>query len=375
MTPKLDIHNYSLKYQRAKAALQNARISEANRKLIEKFEQTCNLEGLSIPRRLKLIGSLIILARDYLKKDFKKATKQDLKEAILRVEDNEDYSAWTKQSYKAILKKFYKWLKFGDEYKTEPGYPEIVSWINTNIKPKDKPKIKASDILNEDEVKKLIEAAEHPRDKAFIAMLYELGARIGEIGNLRIHDVTKDRYSYLVDLNGKTGHRTPRIVISDPYLTDWLNTHPLKHQPESPLWILIGSRDKNKKMEYPALRALVTRLKEKSDIKKRLYPHLFRHSRATHLLANKQINESQAKVYFGWTPSSRMLSEYSHLVSSDVNNAILEIHGIKTVEDKESKLKPKHCPRCRDINANDDLFCRKCGSFLDAEPSHDFADH
>ena len=311
------------------------------------------------------MGSLIIIARDYLKKDFRKATKQDIKDVVLTIDNSEKYSAWTKQSYRAILKKFYKWLEYGDDYIHKPGYPEIINWINTNLKYKDKPRINAADILTEEEIMKMIGAAEYPRDKAFIAMLYELGARIGELGNLNIRHVSRDRYSYLIDLTGKTGRRTPRIVISDPYLTEWLNGHPLKNQPDSPLWILSGNRDRNKKMLYAALRALVLRLKKKAGLKKRLYPHLFRHSRVTHLLLNKQINEAQAKVYFGWTPSSKMLSEYSHLVSSDVNDTILEIHGIKTAERKESKLQPKQCPKCQEINTNDGLFCRRCGSILD----------
>ncbi len=365
MTPQLDIHNYPLKYKRAKEAVERASISPINKSLIKQFEQTCTLEGLSIPRRLKLMGSLIIIARDYLKKDFRKATKQDIKDVVLTIDNSEKYSAWTKQSYRAILKKFYKWLEYGDDYIHKPGYPEIINWINTNLKYKDKPRINAADILTEEEIMKMIGAAEYPRDKAFIAMLYELGARIGELGNLNIRHVSRDRYSYLIDLTGKTGRRTPRIVISDPYLTEWLNGHPLKNQPDSPLWILSGNRDRNKKMLYAALRALVLRLKKKAGLKKRLYPHLFRHSRVTHLLLNKQINEAQAKVYFGWTPSSKMLSEYSHLVSSDVNDTILEIHGIKTAERKESKLQPKQCPKCQEINTNDGLFCRRCGSILD----------
>lgn len=365
MEPHLDIHNYPLKYKRAKEAVERAAISPINKSLIKQFEQACTLEGLSIPRRLKLMGSLIIIARDYLKKDFRKAAKQDIKEMVLAIDNSEKYSIWTRQSYRAILKKFFKWLKYGDDYIHKPGYPEIIAWINTNVKYKDKPRINAADILTEEEILKMIGAAEHPRDKAFIAMLYELGARIGELGNLSIKHVSRDKYSYLIDLTGKTGRRTPRIVIADPYLTEWLNNHPFKHQPDSPLWTLSGNRDRSKKMLYAALRALVLRLRKKASIRKRLYPHLFRHSRVTHLLMNKQINEAQAKVYFGWTPSSKMLSEYSHLVSSDVNNTILEIHGIKTSESRESKLQPKQCPKCREINASDGVFCRKCGSILD----------
>ena len=126
--------------------------------------------------------------------------------------------------------------------------------------------VMASDILNEEEVEKLIKSAEHPRDKAFISMLYELGARIGEIGNLRIKDITRDEYSYLVDLNGKTGRRTPRIVMSDPYITTWLNQHPLKNDPEAPVWTAIGNR-KAEKLDYRALSNIIRRIKDKTGIK------------------------------------------------------------------------------------------------------------
>lgn len=227
--------------------------------------------------------------------------------------------------------------------------------------------MQASDILTEREIKKLLDVAGHPRDKAFISMLYELGARIGEIGSLQIKDVTRDRYSYIVDINGKTGHRTPRIVMSDPYITSWLNLHPERDNPESPLWVLTGNTNKNQRMEYGAFRALIQRLRKKAKIRKRVYPHLFRHTRVTHLLINRQISEAQAEVYFGWVPSSKMLSEYSHLLSSDVNDAILEIHGIKKTKEKESLLKPKQCQSCSAINSKDALFCQKCSKVLDVK--------
>jgi integrase len=371
-TIKIDIHNYDKQYESTRRSVRNADISERNKELILDFERTCFLkEALSKPRRIKLMGALIILARDYARRDFDKMDRKVIEEVILKIDTREDYSVWTKQSYRTIIKKFLKWLHQGDNYKTIHGYPEIVSWINTNVKKKDKPKVQASDLLTELEVKRLMDVAEHPRDKAFVSMIYELGARIGEIGNLRIKDVTRDDHSYIVDLRGKTGHRTPRIVISDPYVTAWLNIHPMKDDTHSPLWVLMGNRDKCRPMEYGTFRKLILRLRKKARIKKRLYPHLFRHTRVTHLLTNKQINEAQAKVYFGWVPSSTMLSEYSHLISSDVNNAILEIHGIRTSESKESLLKPRQCPRCSTINAKDARFCQKCSSILDVNAALD----
>jgi integrase len=319
-----------------------------------------------------LIGSLVILARDYFEKDFDKVTKEDLKDAVLKIDSRDDCSVWTKHGYKSILKKFYKWLVFGDDYKDKTEYPPIISWLRVNIKKKDQPRVQASDILTEKEIDELIEAAEHPRDKAFISMLYELGARIGEIGTLRIKDVSKDEHSFIIDLRGKTGYRPVRIVESDPLLTAWLNMHPLKDNPNAPLWILIGDRNKNKRMEYRAVRALVLRLAKKARLKKRVYPHLFRHSRVTHLLKNRQINESQAKVYFGWTPDSKMLSEYSHLTSQDVNDAMLEIHGIRMEEKPAREERVKQCPRCKAINRKNYSFCGVCGNILDPKTAMEF---
>jgi integrase len=367
MKPQKDIYNHARQLESIQTKLNQAAISIRNQELIREFDRACFMESLSKPRRIKLIGTLIILARDYFRKDFDQASKDDLQKVVMAIDSRDDYSPWTKHSYKTIIKKFYKWLKFGDEYRSKLEYPKIVAWLRCSLKKKHRPKINSCDILTESEVKRLIDAAEHPRDKAFICMLYELGARIGEIGGLHLKEVSKDKHSYLVDLEGKTGHRTPRIVISDPHLTHWLNAHPLKDRRDAPLWCMIGARNKGNKMKYGTFRALVLRLVRKAGIKKRVYPHLFRHTRVTHLLLNKQINEAQAKVYFGWVPSSTMLSEYSHLVSSDVNDAILAMHGIKTGEEKESLLKPQQCPRCACINEKEALFCHKCASVLDVK--------
>jgi len=372
MDPKSDIHNYNRRYENAKIAVEVADITKKNREWILKFEKVCNLENLSLPRRIRIIGGLIAFAKS-LNKDFDKASKGDLKDAVLRIENNKNWSHSTKHTYKAIIRKFYKWLVYGDEYKLRPGYPELIGWFRLDGRASKQPKVMAADIITEREIERIIQAAEHPRDKAFISMLYELGARISEIGMLRIRDITRDKHSFIVDLSGKTGHRTPRIVISDPHLSTWLNTHPRKDNPSAPLWVMLGDRNKNERMNYGAFRALVLRLTKKAKIQKRIYPHLFRHTRVTHLLSNKQINESQAKVYFGWSPSSKMLSEYSHLVSQDVNRVMLEIHGISPTEKKqEDKIKP--CPRCKKINPSDHLFCMECGGVLEVSTAMDLDD-
>ena len=370
MNLKQGIHDYKKHLNRQIELMKNSNLSKKNKQLIFNYDQQLRLDGLSIPRRIRVMGALRTFCLHYLKRDLDKATKDNLKKAILKIEDKEDYSPYTISSFKGIVKKFYKFFEYGDTYKQKDGYPPKVAWINPNVKAKDQPRIQASEILTEAEIKKLIDVATNIRDKCFIAMLYELGARISEIGNLRLKDITKDKYGYIVDLHGKTGHRTPRIIFADPYVSLWLNEHPLRHDLNAPLWVVMGNKNTmNKMLNYSGLRKVIKTLVGKAGIKKRVYPHLFRHTRVTHLLSTGKINEAQAKVYFGWTPASNMLSEYAHLVSRDVNEAILEIHGIVKEENEESALKTKLCYRCKKINKPEDIFCPSCGAILDEKTS------
>ncbi|MCM8803335.1 MAG: zinc ribbon domain-containing protein [Candidatus Omnitrophica bacterium] len=74
------------------------------------------------------------------------------------------------------------------------------------------------------------------------------------------------------------------------------------------------------------------------------------------------------KELFGWIQSSKMASVYVHLSGRNVDNALLQIHGLaKEKNKKETVLKLKKCPRCQDINDLTSQFCKKCGSPLDIE--------
>ena len=199
MTETLDIHNMDKKLNQAieflkkggvqkKAKVAVKPITEKNIKLILDFYKIRTLDGKSKGTRHRELHMLIIMAR-MLDKDFDSASKEDIKQLVLRINSSDKYSLWTKCKLRLLFRQFYKWMKFGDDYMLHDEFPEEVRWIKRNFKKSDEPQITSKDILNEDEMKKLIDTAEHPRDKTFISILTESGARIAEIGNLRIKDV------------------------------------------------------------------------------------------------------------------------------------------------------------------------------------------
>jgi len=203
--------------------------------------------------------------------------------------------------------------------------PSIVKWINTSLK--DKNRKLPEEMVTEDEVKLMIEVAANKRDKAIIALLWDIGARVGEIGNLLIKHLKFDDLSAVVSLDGKTGPRRVRAVWSVDYLKDWLEDHPGQNDPEAPLWFNFAKKGKVlEPMRYDAIRMRLNKISEKAGISKKIHPHLFRHSRCTHM-AN-YLTEAQMNAYFGWVQGSDMPSIYVHLSGRDVDDAVLKANGI-----------------------------------------------
>ena len=347
---KLDLYNEKKLLDQAINKLKRSRITRRNKKLIMDFVEYSFARGLTTVRVVKYVFHLTKLA-ELLGKDFDKATKKDIQRVVAEIE-RENYSAWTKKDFRSMLKRFYKWLN------DDKGYPEQVRWIKSTISKKD---VKLpEELLTEDDIRKMVEVCSNSRDKALIFALYESGARVGEIASLKIKDVKFDEYGSIMIVKGKTGMRRVRLIASDPYLRAWLNDHPMKNDPEAPLWI----KTNNEPITYSTISKLIKKIAKKAGINKRVHAHLFRHSRATFLA--QYLTEAQLSHYLGWVQGSKMASIYVHLSGRDMDRALLGIYGIKLEEKKEEeKLKPKICPRCKEKNAYNAVFCSRCGLPLD----------
>jgi ribosomal protein L40E len=106
---------------------------------------------------------------------------------------------------------------------------------------------------------------------------------------------------------------------------------------------------------------IIKKAAEKAGIKKKVFPHILRHSRAT-FLAN-HLTEQQMNIYFGWVQGSDMPSIYVHLSGRDIESAVRAVYGLE--EEEKKTIKPAKCPRCGEINTPQARFCHKCGLILD----------
>lgn len=320
-----------------------------NEKTIKKFLSELESEGKSEKRIMKCENVLTNFSK-WLRKDFTKATEEDIRKVIGKHIERSDYAEWTKHDYKAIIKQLYKRLEGEGEY-----FPKKIRWIRTSIH---KSKQTLPEILSVEEVVKMIKTTSNVKYKAMISLLYESGARISELMNMKVRDIEFNGDGALIRLKGKTGERRIPIVNSEEHLRNWLNSHPSPDEPNSLLWGISGER----------FRDILLRVAKKSGVNgKRIYPHLFRHSRASELA--KTLTEPEMRQYFGWTGSSEMPNVYVHLSARDLTNAVLsKVHKIKEseIEEDNHKFRFIECPRCKKRNPPDSKFCN-CGRVLDTK--------
>lgn len=332
---------------------------EENQQLITKFLSNCKANNIGYKRIDKYTYQLNWIS-EKLSKHFGKAEKEDIEKVVIAIHENKEWSEWTKYDYQVAIKKFYRWMNDGETC------PKVVSWIKPRIKMNNSKM--PEDMLSEDDIKKMIQFAPSSRDKAYVMTLYESGCRNGEMLSLKLKHVTFDKQGVHLRVHGKTGSRRVLLILASPYLRDWIDNHPKSDSPEAPLWIMSNGEP----LTQAGSSTLLVRISKRANIKRKVNPHNFRHSRATHL-ANS-LTEAQMKEYLGWTQASRMASVYVHLSGRDTDKAILEMNGLQkeTKKQESKKLKPQSCSRCNEINKATAVFCHKCGAILDLKTSIDF---
>ena len=345
----------------AKNHIKELNTTPKNKQLILSFIDQLSAEGITRVRQCKYLYAFTTVAK-LIPKDFHKINKQDILTYCSTINSSE-YTEWTKRDFKIIIKRFVKWLREQEgQIFDKHQYPEEVKWITTTMKRERKKK--PSELLSIEDVKKLADAANNLRDRCFVLMLYESGARIGELLGLTLKDVEPDKYGMKIMLAGKTGERKIRLIASTPAINMWIERgHPDRDNKNSFLFCGMWAKKKGDEINYQTFRYMLQDLAKKAKIKKPVNPHHFRHSRATEL--SKQFTEAQLCQYMGWIPGSREAATYVHLSGRDMDDAILKLNGIAEEETEESKFKVVTCPRCGIQNSPESKACPHCGIPLD----------
>lgn len=308
---KIDIHGSARTLEAGLRNLGNppANIGPRNVEIIRRFCNDCLLGKTVLARAKKRIGPGRVAKYLYTLKqvafwlgvDLNQVTQAQMEDLVRRIDNDQlsyfgrqgklrprKYTAWSRHDIKVTIKKFYKWLK------GENGeYPELVRWIDTYVEDKEIP------ALSFPEVKKLVSYARTARDKAIVMMLFETGARAEEFLNIRLRNLQDDGEQLVVRIEvSKTYPRTLVLYRSARFVREWLSEHPTPKEPDAQLF----------PVKYASLRQTLGRLSDRV-LRRRVTPHILRHSCATYL-AGKGVGRYQLCKWMGWAMSSDMPDRY-----------------------------------------------------------------
>jgi len=132
------------------------------------------------------------------------------------------------------------------------------------------------DILTMNEIKKLIGNTSNIKHKLIIKMLYGCGLRVSEIVNLKKSDLNFNEG--LIKIRLAKCNKDRFVKIPSSMKNELENYYNLLNED-----ILFPS-NRGRKITKKTIGKIVENAAKKSNIKKRVYPHLLRHSFATHLL-------------------------------------------------------------------------------------------
>lgn len=354
-------------------------VSEENYKAVKEFINHSAAEGIGESQQQRLVYSLKTLLLKFTEPSFtlRNATEEDLKQAIAEL-NRSDYAESTKAKFRASIKKFYK-------IENDGTHPEKVDFFSVHRSRK-KSTVSRDDLFTKEELNDLFCNFNNVRDRAYTYVLYESGARPGELLNCSIGDVTsteKGDFIYLEGLKG-TPDRTNQLVRSGRPLREWISQHPFGGEAgnikdsSAPLWVKIQQQkckncgeslkdhddevceyepDKRDEMNYAAYRRRFKDACEQAEIpENKQRPYNLRHTRLTEVatfMGYEQLNK-----FAGWKPGSDRAKIYVHLNNDDVNQSIREEYGLETEDSEQAKTA---CAFCGTENQSVHSECRTCG--------------
>lgn len=333
--------------RRIESILNSVEILESQREILRKYDSYNKAISSKIKSRICCLNIMKAFCLD-VKIPFDKVTKEDI---ITHFANNHNLKETSILNRKIQIKRFFKWF-----YQTKE-YPDIVSWLKTiKIKTVKNP----NEMLTDKELELLLDNCFCQRDRAIIMTLFESGCRVGELVGLSIEDVKFDEYGAKIHVNGKTGERNIRLINAVPDLKTWLDNHPYKNNPKAPLFVSVRNETVGDRLYSAGVRTMIKEAGKKADIKKKVYPHLLRHTRLTQL-ANDGLVESELRIIAGWSPSSDMPMVYLHPTEDSVDVKLLERSGIiKKKSETEESLKSRVCPFCKQMNSPIAKICNTC---------------
>ena len=193
--------------------------------------------------------------------------------------------------------------------------------------------VKLPDTLSEQEINNLISAidlskAEGERNRAMLETMYSCGLRVSELIDLKISDLFFDEGFIKIVGKGNKERFIPIHFSAQKYIILYMNEIrtqlTIKKGFEDTLFLNRRGKSLSRQMIFMILKDLAIKI----DLNKKISPHTFRHSFATHLLKNGA--DLRAIQQMLGHESITTTEVYVHLDTSYLKEIVEKYHPIKS---------------------------------------------
>ncbi|MCQ4035636.1 site-specific tyrosine recombinase XerD [Kaistella montana] len=185
------------------------------------------------------------------------------------------------------------------------------------------------DTLSFDDVNRIIKAIDLSsdlgrRNQCMIEVLYGCGLRVSELIDLKISNINFKESYLKVDGKGDKSRFVPLANYTAHLIKDYINEVRSKYKINKKCEDILFLNSRGSAMSRVIVFIIIKELTEKAGINKKISPHTFRHSFATHLLQNgADLRYIQEMLGHSSITTTEI---YTHLKNEELRDVILNFH-------------------------------------------------
>lgn len=412
----LDLHNFSERLESAVQRIQNhEEISEENKELAENYLNWLKIgDKRSDGRLFKYAICLKKILEHNLEKDFSTIDtsdqwKKQVQEILLDIQNSRYYhSDWAESTKEDYYKVVLDLIEF-NEVSSKPRETRLIpsdfsAYGNRKKKGSGKGHTDPSDIPTPEEAKKFMRKIEDQgkpvinlRNNAMLAVMWDTGARIGEVTQTQLKHVTIRNGQVWINIQGnkQSADREIRMFQGAKTLKDWYTQgHPISEPSQHPDAYLFPAMWPKTSPEKPlnyetftkkVVKKIHSQLHSNGEVNCRIKGetnHIWRKANTTFYIVNEWATYDKVLQRHGKSIANPTLPEYLRMMQSDVDQAIAENIGIDHTQKKgggeegeefthetarsmkDGDLLPKNCTECGELNRCYKETCQSCGTEL-----------
>jgi len=359
--PEIDLYNFTLQIETAEAICRE-NLSKHNADLIIDYADYHLSIGNSPAHRLSILKKVRIVTEIYGKDWRKKVTRKEINNLCIKIVKEKMDQKTHKEGHnsydmKKLLRNFLRWYITGFHALNDLEDGELDCLKGVKVRAVPNTLVREQLLTEEDRQKMLTACGPDQMKRALVDAFWDSGGRPGEVLSLRIQDIKIDEYGFKLGVTGKVGARDIRVVTAVSNMGRWLDLHPFKDNVKWPFWIITTKGYYGRPYSYRYARNVLIKIGDIAKVNKRVFMNLFRHSEITR--SANTYSDAITKKRHGWTPITKMLARYQHLIENDVDDAVLAEHGI-IKKDKTKAPLYVVCKICNHQNPTDSTICFNC---------------